>query len=156
MSRLLLTLALAAPVAITTPAFAQDTAALAQQYADLPEVALMFDDMFSPDVLAQQFRLGVPAEFEISDDQLARIGDVMGEMMASIRPDLTTMMVDGMAKEFTAEELTALIGFYSSPEGASVMRKMQPFFQRVMAEFMPIIQQRQQEYLPALIAILEE
>ncbi len=156
MKRLILALALATPIALTAPAMAQDTTDLARQYAALPEVQLMFDDMFSPEALAQQFRLGIPPEFEISDEQLTKIGGVMGEMLTSLRPELTTMMTSGMAENFTAAELSALIGFYSSPEGASVMRKMQPFFQRVMAEFMPLMQQRQQEYLPALIAILEE
>lgn len=148
--------AIAAPLVFTAPAIAQDTRELARQYAQMPEVSLMFDDMFSPDLLAQQFRLGIPPEFELSDEQLGKIGDVMADMMGSLRPELTGMMIDGMAENFTAAELSALIAFYSSPDGASVMRKMQPFMQQFMAEFTPLIVQRQQEYLPALIAILEE
>ncbi len=156
MKHLLLAAALAAPMAFTAPALAEDTAALARQYAEIPDVQLMFDDLFSPAALAEQFRLGLPPGLEISEDQLKRVGDVMGEMMASLRPELTEKMIEGMAEHFTAGELKALIEFYSSPEGASVMRKMQPFYQNFMVEFLPVIQKRQQDYLPALVEILEE
>jgi hypothetical protein len=156
MSRLLLAAAVAVPLACAAPARAQDTRALAQQYVEMPEVQVMFDEMISPEMLAEQFRFGLPPDFEISDDQLDRIGDVMADMMTSLRPDMTAMMVDGLDEAFTAAELSALIAFYSSPEGASVMRKMTPFLQQFMAEFAPLVAQRQQEFLPALIEILEE
>ncbi len=145
-------------LALTVPqtASAQGAATLARHYAEMPEVQLMLDDMFAPEMLAQQFRLGLPAEIELSDDQIARVGGVMAEMMASLRPELTRMMIDGMADTFTTGEIEALIAFYGSPEGASVMRKMQPYMEQVMASFMPMIQARQQEFLPALIAIIQE
>jgi len=148
--------AFAAALLAAPPLAAQDRLDLARQYAEMPEVQASFDDMFAPDVLAQQFRIGVPAEIEITDEQLGKIGVVMARMMTSLRPELTQMMIDGMAQNFTGGELTALVAFYGSPEGASVMRKLQPFYQQMLADFMPLVQTRQQEYLPELIAILEE
>ncbi|MCB1336093.1 MAG: DUF2059 domain-containing protein [Maritimibacter sp.] len=154
--RLISSAALALALMLSQPAAGQDAAALARQYAEMPEVQAMFDDMFAPEMLAEQFRFGLPAEVQLSDDQIARVGDVMAEMMASLRPDLTQMMVDGMAANFTIGEIEALIAFYGSPDGASVMRKMQPYMQQVLGAFMPLIQQRQQEFLPDLIAIIQE
>lgn len=154
--RLFASAALALAFALPHPASAQDTATLARQYAEMPEVQVMLDEMFAPEMMAQQFRLGLPAELEFSDDQIARVGGVMAEMMTSLRPELTRMVIDGMADNFTVGEIEALIAFYGSPEGVSVMRKMQPYMQQVMANFMPLIQARQQEFLPALIAIIQE
>jgi hypothetical protein len=149
-------LTLAATFAFATPLTAQSTLELARQYAEMPEVQVMFDDMFAPEVLAEQFRLGVPAEVEISEAQLEKIGVVMAEMMAQLRPGLTEIMIDGMAKAFTAEEITALIDFYGSEHGAAVMRKMQPYMQDVMAQFIPLINAEQQKILPELVAIIQE
>ncbi len=143
-------------IGFASPLAAEDTTALAQQYADLPSVQAMFDDMFKPDSLATQFRAGLPQDFEISDDKVARIGTKMAEMMNGLRPELTDMMVSGMAENFTAEELQALIEFYSSEYGASAMTKMQPFYQGVMSQLAPLILERQKAIMPELIAILQE
>lgn len=140
----------------TSPLAAQDLRALAAEYADLPEVQMMWDDVFSPTFLAQQFRLGVPPEIEIPEDKLARIGEVLAAQMELLRPELRDMMVSGMAAEFSAPELEALIAFYKSEHGASVMTKMQPFMANYTAQMMPRMQAMQEAVLPEIIAIVEE
>jgi hypothetical protein len=49
---------------------------------------------------------------------------------------LRTIMHDGMAKHFTADELRALADFYGSPVGKSATQK----FGTYMADVMPAIQ----------------
>lgn len=49
---------------------------------------------------------------------------------------LIKAMMDAMVKHFTADEMSALADFYSSPHGKSAMKKMGVY----MAELMPVMQ----------------
>jgi hypothetical protein len=148
-----LTLAL---ILATAPGRAQDVRDLAETYADLPEVQAMWDDIFSPLWLSNQFRLGVPPEVEITNDQLDRIGALLAGEMEAMRPRMRAMMVETMAGAFSAEELAALVDFYRSEHGAAVMTKMPGFSTRYSAALAPMIQSAQQAVLPQITSIMAE
>ena len=132
-----LALAAAVCLALATPLFAQDTRALAEDYVNMPEVQQMITDMFAPDSMAAQFKSGLPPGMELTDSQSERIGILMSETMNGFRPRMEELMISSSAKHFTAEELQALIDFYKSEHGASVMAKMQPYMQDIMGTMMP-------------------
>lgn len=135
---------------------AQDVRGLAEVYADLPEVQSMWDDLFSPLSLANQFRLGVPMSVDISRDKLDRIGALLSRQMEALRPNMRALMIDTMATSFTADELAALIAFYRSEHGAAVMTKMPLFTTRYSAALAPMIQSAQREVAGAIAAIMAE
>jgi hypothetical protein len=130
-------LATALCLALTPAAMAQDVQALAEEYVRMPEVQQMITDMFSPASMAAQFKTGLPPGTELTDSQSQRIGELMSKTMNDFRPRMEELMITSSAKNFTAEELQALIDFYKSEHGASVMAKMQPYMQDVMGSMMP-------------------
>jgi len=137
-------------------ASAQRVEELANQYGNLPQVDKLMTDMFSPNSMAAQFSAGLPPSVTLSDEKKLKIGTLMSTEMNKLRPRFKQLMIEGSAKTFNADELTALIGFYSSQHGASVLSKMQPFFQNVMAEMAPEIQGIQKNILPQLLEIIQE
>jgi hypothetical protein len=141
-------------LALSAPAFAQDVRALAEEYVRMPEVQQMISDMFTPESMAAQFKLGLPPGMTITDDQSQKIGVLMSEVMTGFRPRMEQLMIDGSAKYFTADELQALIDFYRSEHGASVMSKMQPYMQEVMGAMMPQMMGEMQKVGPEIQAIL--
>jgi hypothetical protein len=70
----------------------------------------------------------------IPDDQRTRFVDAMTKQLDV--PKLRSIMRDGMAKHFTADEMRALADFYGSELGKSAMAK----FGTYMGEVMPAIQ----------------
>ena len=151
----LTTLTLIAGLTMPLPALS-DTTELAHEYVNLPGVQQLFDDMFSPEALAAQFRLGVPPEIQLTDDKLSRIGDILSVEMNKLRPEMTNYMIASMADVFSEDELSALIAFYSSEHGASAMRKMQPYMADVMAQLVPRMGAMQQAVLPQIIELMQE
>jgi hypothetical protein len=146
----------ALPLIMPPVAQAQDVRSLAEEYVAMPQVQQMMDELFAPQAMTAQFLSGLPAGVEVPADKAARIGQVLSDQLNNLRPDLERIMVEGSVRVFTAPELLALIEFYRSEHGASVMGKMQPFMQNVMGELAPRIQQTQQAILPEIIAIIEE
>lgn len=141
---------------MTAPAFAQDTTALAEQYVNMPEVQTMISEMFSPEAIANQFEATLPPGMTVTEDQKARVGELMSAEMSAIRPRMQELMISGSAETFSAPELRALIDFYSSEHGAAIMTKMQPFFTSVMNKIAPEMQAMQARIAPELIKILQE
>ena len=137
-------------------AAAQDTRALAEGYVALPANQEMMDAMLGADAMAAQFAAGLPAGIELTEDQLARIGEVMAGAMGPLRPRMEDLMIEVSAATFTEAELRALTEFYSSPEGASVLVKTQGYFQQVMAELTPEIVGAMEAVNPEVIAIVTE
>ena len=138
------------------PLAAQDVAAAARAYAELPAVQRQIDDMFAPDMVAQFFRAGVPASVEISPDQMNRIGAILSEAMLARKSEVMNVMVTQMSALFTVAEIEALTSFYQSDAGASAMAKMQPYMQGVMVAMTEVMGPVQQSVLPDIIRILEE
>jgi hypothetical protein len=130
-------LATALCLAFSPAAMAQDVQALAEEYVRMPEVQNMITEMFSPASMAAQFKMGLPPGMELTDSQSERIGQLMSDTMNQFRPKMEELMISSSAKHFTVEELQALIDFYKSEHGASVMAKMQPYMQDFMAQMMP-------------------
>ena len=142
-------------VLVATPLAAQDRMALAREYVALPANQQMMTDMFSPASMAAQFMIGLPPVISVTDAQQARIGEILSGVMNGVRPQMEASMTTAAAEAFTAEELSALIAFYSTEIGASILGKNQAFFQTVMADIQPQIMNNTQSVLPELIQILQ-
>ena len=141
---------------LTLPALAQDTTTLAQEYVNMPQVQNMITEMFSPAAMGAQVVAGLPPNVTVNADQQQRIGTLMSDAMNDIRPRMEALMISGSAEVFSVEELRALIDFYGSEHGASVMTKMTPFMTNVMGRLAPEMQALQQKITPQLIQILQE
>ena len=148
--------ALACVMAVAAPAAAQDLEALARQYAEMPATQRMMDEMMSPETLIAQFMATIPPGTEVSEDQQARIGALMAEALSDLRPQMEEAMVASTAATFTAPELEALIAFYGSEVGASVMGKMQPMMQDFMGRLGPEMGEMQRDLIPEVVRILGE
>lgn len=131
MFRALLPVALAILLLPSLPANAQDDAlrAAVERYINNPVQQRMMDDMFSPDAMVAQMRAVMP---QITEEELQSVAAIAAEELAILRPDLETAMIEAAIAHFTLEEVEALDAFYSTPEGASVMVKMQPFMATAM------------------------
>ena len=139
----------------SAPALADETTEeLAQKYVGLPEVQSMFSDMFSPQSMAAQVASQFPPG-AIDDSKLAQIGELLSSELNKLRPRMENVMATKAAEVFTSEELQALIDFYQSPHGGSVMAKMQPYFQQYMAELGPEFQAIQIRIAPKVREIIE-
>lgn len=141
---------------LTAPVFAQDTTGLAAQYVNMPEVQNMLTEMFSPTAMGDQIAASLPAGMALSDEKKQRIGAVMSEAMNDLRPRLEELMISSSSDTFSAEELQALIDFYSSEHGASVMTKMTPFMANVMGQLQPEMQALQLKVGPEIAKIMQE
>lgn len=133
------------------PSFAQDAKELATQYNQLPAVQEMMTAMFSPETSAQQFKATLPPGVDVSDEKLLKVGQIMSDVLIGLKPEMEEMQIEAIADVFTVEEIEAMIEFYSSDIGASVLVKTQPMFTSVMTELTPKIQaamgMRQQEII---------
>ncbi len=153
MKRLLFAAAL---VLLTAPAVAQDKTALATQYVNMPGVQNMMTEMFSPTAMADQMAATLPANITLSEEQKQKIGVVMSDAMSDLRPRLEELMVTGVADTFSAGELQALIDFYSSEHGATVMKKMAPFMTTILRQLQPEMHELQRKITPEIVRILQE
>lgn len=119
------------------PALAQDRNELAQSYVNLPEVQAMIDDMFSPNAMAVQFRSNLPAGVTFPDENIQRVAIVLSDAMNTLRPRMTELMIASTSRNLSAEEIEALIAFYSSEHGAAIMSKMPLIMEEVMTGLAP-------------------
>jgi hypothetical protein len=134
MRRTLLSLTLALATAL--PATAQDDAlrAAVERYITNPVQQQMMDDMLSADAMVDQMRAFAP---QLTEEQLQIVGRISAEELATLRPDLEAAMIEAAIATFTLPEIEALEAFYNTPEGASVMTKMQPFMAQAMGRVGP-------------------
>ena len=135
---------------LANPAVAKDIDTLAEDYVNLPANQQMITEMFSPEDMAAQFATGLPPGVSLTDTQRTGIGSVLSGVLTDMRPELEAAMVEASADRFTQAELEALIGFYSSDVGASVLLKMQPYFQDYMADIQPGMMDRIRSALPEI------
>jgi hypothetical protein len=153
-------LVLAAAIGIATlpplPSLADEaTEKLAREYVNMPEVQQMIDDMFSPESMGAQMAGQLPPGFEVDYEKRKQIGKLMSDGMQSLRPRMQELMASNAAEVFSEEELQALIDFYGSEHGAAVMAKMQPYFQKTMAELAPDMREMQKSVVPQIMEILK-
>ena len=128
---------------------------LSTQYANLSPVEQMQDDMFAPASMAAQFSSNLPADVKLTEAQIQQIGTLLSGVMGTVRPQMKELMIQTSAELFSADELRALIAFYSSEHGASVMSKIQPMMLKVMAGLNPIMQEKMQSVRPEIVKIIQ-
>lgn len=139
------------------PASAQSPEALdaAKRYLETPGMREMIDSMSSPEMMTQGILSSLPPNMEVTDEQVTRIGEIMSEAFSAIQPEMERIMLESTARHFTVEEIEAMIEFYSSDIGASVMSKMQPYMQDSMQQMIPQLTQVQQQVMPQIVEIIQ-
>ncbi|MBE1292353.1 MAG: DUF2059 domain-containing protein [Rhodobacteraceae bacterium] len=137
-----------------TTAQAQTAEELAKTYVNMPEVQQMMTDMFSPQSMAVQVVASMPPGVTLSEAQQTAIGELMSDEMNTLRPKLEELMEATTAEVFSAEEIDALITFYSSEHGAAIMSKMGPMMQKVMGGLASDMQAMQTRITPKMIEIM--
>lgn len=141
---------------LSGPAFADEAERIeaSQRYLALPAVQNMMEEMFGPEALSNQIAASMPG-ITLTDSQKTRLGELTGSVLQEVRPDLEDSMITATAKHFTLPEIEALIAFYSSEHGGSVMAKMQPYMQDAMSGVMPQLMQKMQAIGPKIGEILQ-
>lgn len=129
---------------VLTPvaAAAQSVEELARDYAALPAVQEMMSAMFSPEASAAQISATLPPGVELSEQQLSDLGNLLSEELVDFQPRLEVLMIEGMIDTFNEEEMQAMIDFYSSEVGASILVQTQPMFTNIMTQLAPEMQER--------------
>ena len=97
----------------------------AQRYIESQGMQAMMDEMLAPDAMADALR----AQFgeQVPEDVMSQIVVIATDELQDLRPAMEEAMIEAAAETFTLDEIEAQIEFYQSPEGASVIAKMQPF-----------------------------
>jgi hypothetical protein len=111
-----------------------------QSFVDNPVQQQMMDDMLSADAMITQMHAMMP---QLTEEQLQVVGRIGSEEMETLRPALEAAMVSAAVETFSLEEILALEAFYNTPEGASVMAKMQPYMASAMGAIGPEMQEAQ-------------
>lgn len=141
---------------LASGAHAQSRTDLARQYVELPAVQNMMDDMFSRDAIYAQFKAGFPKHIKISNAKKRRIGGILTQGMAHLRPALTKIMISEAARTFTKAELVAMVDFYSSKIGASILSKSSRLTTRSMVRLSPHMQAIRKSMAPAIYKIIKD
>ena len=125
----------------------------AGRYIESDGVQKMMDSMFSPEMMTSMMQS--QAGGSIPPDELEQVSQVVSEVLEDARPDMEEAMVTAAAETFTLPEIEAQIEFYQSPEGASVMSKMQPFMTTFNEAAAPAMQAMQQELMTRLSEVMQ-
>jgi len=149
-------LLLLAVLALSPAAFAQDNAAklaLAREAISAMKIDQMFDGM------AAQMKQGALQMVQLPDsatpEQKQKFDRYMDKVMDLSMSQVKTMiakMDTVYASVYSETELKAMVAFFKSPEGQSMIAK-QP---QVMASIMPLVQGMQQELGPKMQQLTEE
>lgn len=108
------------------PATAQDDVrAAAERYVYLPETQSLISDILGPAFMDPLLTAFGGNSLTAEHRQIAV--KISAEEMTKFRPKMEAAMIDAAAEIFSKDELDSLISFYSSPAGASAMKKMIPF-----------------------------
>lgn len=143
-------------LALTTGAIAQDNAAklaLAREAIAAMQVDKMFDGMATQ--MKQIATKLAPLTPDATPEQRKKAEELQGKIM-----DLSMGAAKGMigkmdqiyADVYSEAELKAMKGFFTSPEGQSMLAK-QP---QVMAHIMPLVQEMQRDLMPKIQQLVEE
>lgn len=140
----------------TSPVQAESRIDLARQYIGLPGNQQMMEDMFSPETVFNQLKASLPRSAKISYSKKRRISRVLSQAMMQLQPNLEKIMVSESARVFTKAELRAMIRFYSSKEGASILAKMPQFMERSMIKVAPQMQKIHKATAPVIHKIIKD
>ena len=125
----------------------------AQRYIESEGVQKMMDGMFSPEMMTSMMQS--QAGGSIPPEEMDKISEVVADVLEEARPAMEEAMVTAAAETFTLPEIEAQIEFYQSPEGASVMSKMQPFMTTFNEEAAPAMQSMQQELMTRISEVMQ-
>ena len=154
MRRIVLVLALAASFA-SAPALAADPAPavvpVAEQASDadidrllqVMDAKSMMDGMLRQVVASQQAMVEEAFGKDLPDAERARMQDVMAKTNAITLKHISWTALEPVmrkvyAQVFDKQEVGAMIAFYSSPEGASILKKSPQVLAATMQEIQPI------------------
>lgn len=106
-------------------------------------------------LLSQQFEIMVAQQKGLTDQQKTQLGGAMIETLnevleGGLMSDIMEKLVPAYAAVYTEDELQAVVDFYESPIGQSVLRKMPqmgPAASKVMVEITPKLQAEMAEKL---------
>ncbi len=149
-------LLLIAVLALSQAAFAQDNAAklaLAREAISAMQADKMFDGLAAQmkQMASQYSRLTADATPEQRQKAEELQGKVMDLSMSEAKA-LVSKMDAIYASVYSEAELKAMVAFFKSAEGQSMMAK-QP---QIMAQMMPLVQEMQQNLMPKLQKLIEE
>ena len=87
---------------------------------------------------------------ELTDQDRARMQDLAARAQAKVQermswPALEPIMARVYAQVFSKEEIEAMVAFYGSPTGASILRKSPQAMALSMQEMQPLMQQLMQD-----------
>lgn len=100
-------------------------------------------------VSAQQSMPGVPAGKRQKVQNIINryMGDYMREVNdPSTRAEIRRVAVEGVQKVYTQEEVDAMIAFYGSPTGRSIMAKMPQYMEATMSPMISVMQSKIQAF----------
>ena len=154
MRRIFLALALAASFA-STPALAADPApavvpateqasdADIDRLLEVMDAKSMMDGMLRQVVASQQAMVEEAFGNDLPDAERARMQDVMSKTNAITLKHMSWTALEPVlrkvyAQVFDKHEVGAMIAFYSSPEGASILKKSPQVLAATMQEIQPI------------------
>jgi hypothetical protein len=148
---------LLAVLALSPAVFAQDNnaakLALAREAISAMQVDKMFDGMAAQMKQMASSLAQAPADASAADRQKADVlqGKILDLSMNEAKAMINKM--DGIyAAVYSELELKAMVAFFKSPEGQSMMAK-QP---QIMAQMMPLVQEMQQGLMPKIQQLVEE
>jgi hypothetical protein len=127
MPRLLAALAL-----LAAPALAQETHG--ERLARSDYARSIIEQMTSPEGI-----LAVTPEGMVPASMRRRLAEIVAEEMDRLRPEMMDALAVAAARNFTPEEVAALLAFYDSPVGRSVLAKTQPFLMDVNRRMGPAL-----------------
>lgn len=150
---LILACAMAAPAAASAEPSARALALTRRMVA-----AMHVEETLAPmlrTMMRQQIELTFAQQKGMSDQQRTQMTSAVGETMdeildAGFMSDLMERFVPAYAEVYTEQELEAVVQFYESPVGQSVLRKMPlmgPAAAKVMVEITPRMQSEMMEKL---------
>lgn len=153
MKKYLLLTALAACV---LPGVAQDNSAklaLAREAIAATQIDKMFDSMAGSfkQMAAQQVQLPASASPE-EQKKFAEYMDKVVDLSMQEAKAMISQMDAIYADVYSEAELKAMVAFFKSPEGQSMIAK-QP---QVMAKVMPLAQEMQRNLMPKILKLAEE
>jgi uncharacterized protein len=149
-------LLLIAVLALSPAAFAQENAAklaLAREAISAMQADKMFDGLAAQmkQMAAQQSQIPASATPEQRQKAEELQGKIMDLSMSEAKL-LITKMDAIYASVYSEAELKAMVAFFKSPEGQSMMAK-QP---QIMAQIMPLVQEMQQSLMPKMQKLIQE
>ncbi len=149
-------LLLIAVLALSSATYADENAAklaLAREAISAMQADKMFDGMAAQmkQMATQQMRLPPTA----TPEQAQKFEEMQGKIMDLAMNEAKAVVgkMDAIyAAVYNEAELKAMVAFFKSPEGQSMMAK-QP---QVMAQMMPLVQEMQQTLMPKVQKLVEE